>query len=315
MTKPRLLRAIDQPLSILREFVAFRWLKRRHSNSQQHESKSVQELRSFGISFVLGSYNRFPLLVKAIDSIRSHDVPVPFEIIVIDGGSTDGTMEWLSGQKDIISIIQHNHGEFRGRPVERRSWGYFMNLGFKIAQGKFILMMSDDCVLLPNAVTCAMARIRELERQNHNIVGVAFYFRNWPLEKDYYVQKTLGGKLMVNHGLFLKTAIESVGWADEERYIFYKADSDLCLKLWQAGYTIVDAPGAFVEHYVDPSETLRVSNNTTLGYDRKTYLRRWGSQFSVQDCGRVTISFDDPSHTAEKTFGDLSAAPVSRQVC
>lgn len=309
MTKQRLLKAIDQPLRALREFVAFRWLQQRQSRSQQYESKSVHELQSLGISFVLGSYNRFPLLVKAIDSIRSHDVPVPFEMIVIDGGSTDGTMEWLGGQKDIISIIQHNHGEFRGRPVERRSWGYFMNLGFKIAQGRFILMLSDDCVLLPNAVTCAFERIREIERQNHKIGGVAFYFRNWPLEKDYYVQKTLGGKLMVNHGLFLRTAIESVGWADEERYVFYKADGDLCLKLWQAGYIIVDAPGAFVEHCVDPSEPIRAANNTTLGYDRKAYLRRWSDQFSLKDIGRVTISYNDASNTAEKTFGDLSAEP------
>ena len=78
---------------------------------------------------------------------------------------------------------------------------------------------------------------------------MAFYYRNWPQERNYYVQRTFGGKLMVNHGLFARSALEAVGWVDEDRYQFYKADGDVCLKMWQAGYEIEDCPGAFVEHF------------------------------------------------------------------
>ena len=31
------------------------------------------------------------------------------EIIVIDGGSTDGTCDWLAKQRDILTIIQPNY--------------------------------------------------------------------------------------------------------------------------------------------------------------------------------------------------------------
>ena len=103
------------------------------------------------ISVVLGSYNRRPFLEAAIASIRDNGFTLPYEMIVVDGGSTDGSMDWLFRQKDVITIIQHNRGTFRGKPIPRRSWGYFMNLGFKCAQGKYILMMSDDSLLVPGS--------------------------------------------------------------------------------------------------------------------------------------------------------------------
>ncbi|UCF03833.1 MAG: glycosyltransferase, partial [Deltaproteobacteria bacterium] len=60
------------------------------------------------VSVVLGSYNRKRFLKAAIQSIRNNEILVPYEIIVVDGGSTDGSLSWLSKQKDIITILQHN---------------------------------------------------------------------------------------------------------------------------------------------------------------------------------------------------------------
>lgn len=62
------------------------------------------------ISIVLGSYNRLEFIKLAIKSIRNEIINLNSEIIVIDGGSTDVTLNWLLKQKDIITIIQHNRG-------------------------------------------------------------------------------------------------------------------------------------------------------------------------------------------------------------
>lgn len=259
------------------------------------------------VSVVLGSYNRGQLLRHAIESVRDNAAFAKHEIIVIDGGSTDGSPEWLLQQKDVITIVQHNRGEYRGRPIERRSWGYFMNLGFKTAQGKYVLMISDDCILLPDAIERGIEVFEARLASRKKVGGVAFYFRNWPGEREYYVQRTLGGKLMVNHGLFLREALEAVGWADEDNFVFYKADGDLCLRLWQAGYEIIDAPGAFVEHYLDDSESVRVQNNETLEQDKRTYVARW-RRFALlsktkENMGKTCLAFDDPGRTAEQKFG------------
>jgi glycosyltransferase involved in cell wall biosynthesis len=87
---------------------------------------------------VIGSFNRAPFLRLAIESVRRELASLASEIIAVDGGSDDGALPWLIAQKDIITIVQHNRGLWRGKPLERRSWGYFMNLGFKCALRKRI---------------------------------------------------------------------------------------------------------------------------------------------------------------------------------
>jgi glycosyltransferase involved in cell wall biosynthesis len=263
-------------------------------------------------SVVLGTYNRKDLLPLAIESVRANAGFAKYEIIVIDGGSTDGSVEWLTQQKDILLIVQHNRGNFLGKQIERRSWGYFMNLGFKAAQGKYILMISDDCLLLPNAIELGIAALEKQNTMLKKIGGAAFYFRNWPDEQEYYVQRTLGGKLMVNHGLFVRDALEKIGWIDEDSYMFYKADGDLCLRLWNEGFKIIDVPGAFVEHYYDSEEAVRLQNNETLQQDKKTYAARWKSLTLMskekQTMGKLYLSHNDQEHTAKSKFGSLGTS-------
>ena len=235
------------------------------------------------VSVVLGSYNRKRFLKAAIQSIRDNGISVPYEIIVVDGGSTDGSLRWLIKQKDIINIVQHNRGSTKGQPVERRSWGYFMNLGFKCAQGKFIVMISDDTLLVPTSVMNAIDQYKDLTTQGCNIGAVAFQWREWPQEQEYKVGLTLGEKMFVNHGMFVRDALEDVGWIEEELYQFYHSDGDLCLKLWQRGYEVVDCQGAFVEHFRHANSRVRRENLQDQESDWSAYLHRWKGIFYDPD--------------------------------
>jgi GT2 family glycosyltransferase len=276
-----------------------------HPNQRSSLFEGTSIKKDF-ISIVIGSYQRKHLLRRTIESVRDNDIGLPFEMIVVDGGSTDGSIEWLIEQKDIITIVQHNRGEFNGQPIKRRSWGYFMNLCFKAAQGYYVLMLSDDCLLLPDSVNNGIDHYTRLARQGRRIGGIAFYFRNWPVENRYYVRRTLGGKLMVNHGIFLKSALERVNYADEERYSFYKADTDLCLKMWRAGYEIVDCPTSFVEHYYDSGESSRLTNTALLKKDRKACKKKWQGIYYFKNKpdlkGKIYTEKVDDCMTAEKKW-------------
>lgn len=232
------------------------------------------------VSVVVGSYNRKPFLRHTIETIRRSQVDFKIEIIVIDGGSTDGTIHWLSRQKDVVTIIQHNRGQWNGRPVERRSWGYFMNLGFKAAQGELVLMLSDDCLLHSDALRLGVRFYRELRAQGRPVGAVPFYWRNWPEMKSYWIGTIHGGYSYVNHGLYLREALDRVGYVDETNFLFYYADIDLCLKIIHAGYEVVPCRKSFVEHYSHANQAARISNSLSGQRDREAFFAKWHEMFS-----------------------------------
>lgn len=254
------------------------------------------------VSVVLGSLDRLPYLRLALDSLRAELDGMPHEILVVDGGSVDGSIPWLAAQKDVVSIVQHNRGKWRGKPLERRSWGSFMNLAFRAARARFVCMVSDDCLVVPGAIRNGIARFDEAAGRGENPGAVAFYWRNWPEQEKYRVGLALGGKMFVNHGLYAKAALEAVGYAEEERYAFYHADSDLCLKMWEAGYACVDSPASFVEHFAHANPKLRARNSLLQRADWDAYLSRWEGIFYDRvknDVGSwIELGHEDPHGTA-----------------
>jgi GT2 family glycosyltransferase len=253
------------------------------------------------VSAVIGSYNRRRFLEVSIETLREESTRVPMEIIVVDGGSPDGSVEWLTKQKDVVTIVQHNRGEWRGKTIRRRSWGYFMNLAFKAAQGKYILMVSDDSLVVPGAVERGVRYFESLLASGRPVAAMAFYWRNWPEQHEYNVGLGVGGKMFVNHGLYLRERLEEIGWIDEERYLFYHADADLCLRLWRKGYEVVDCPDSFIEHYGHAAPTVRATNFERERQDWENYLAKWRGVFgdpATETTGTwKTLRFVDPTKT------------------
>ena len=63
------------------------------------------------ISVILGSYNRRVFLAAALESVRNNGMDFSYEIIVVDGGSTDGSMKYLQNKRmslPLSSIIAVN---------------------------------------------------------------------------------------------------------------------------------------------------------------------------------------------------------------
>jgi GT2 family glycosyltransferase len=251
------------------------------------------------VSVVIGTLNRRWHLKRAIASVRT-ELPFPeAEIIVVDGGSDDGTLGWLAKRKDVVTIVQHNRGRWQGRPVPRRSWGSFMNLGFKAASAPYICMLSDDCLVVPGAIRNGLER---LEREGEDVGAVAFYWRNWPEQERYWVGRTFGGGVFVNHGLFRRDALASVGYADEEGFHFYHGDGDLILRMKDAGWRCLDSPTSFVEHYAHANPTQRASNLEARDEDWASYKRRW-EHLGIPETDWLELSHHDPHHTARRYWG------------
>ena len=83
--------------------------------------------------------------------------------------------------------------------------------------------------------------------------------------------------------MFLRSALEDVGWIEEDQYQFYHADADLCLKLWQRGYEVVDCPRSFVEHFRHANSKIRKQNMQKQKDDWSAYLDKWNGIFYDPD--------------------------------
>ena len=208
-------------------------------------------------------------------------------------------------QKDVISVIQDNGSELNGKKNDKRSWGSFMNLGFKIARGEYICMISDDCLIVPGSIKNG---IKKFDKDN-KIGAVAFYWRNWPVQKEYWVGTTLGGKMFVNHGLYLRKALEDVDFLDEDTYSFYHGDGDVSLKIWEKGYKVIDSDKSFIEHFFHANKKQRKSNSNKQKKDWENYLKKWTGKFYIKGektGGWIKIQYIDKSKTANIFYKALN---------
>ena len=101
------------------------------------------------ISVVMPVYNTAKYVSDAIYSIVAQTYP-HFEFIIVDDGSTDGTVEIIRkfASKDTrIRLISLPHG----------GWPRAANAGIMLAQGKFIARMDADDVALPERFSIQLA--------------------------------------------------------------------------------------------------------------------------------------------------------------
>jgi len=204
------------------------------------------------ISIVLGSKNRKNLLKATINSIRENGFTGKMEIIVVDGGSTDGTCNWLAQQKDIFTIIQPNYRitDKDGISVLAHSWGNFMNIAFKHAKAPWVVMLSDDLILAKGALNNGFNELNARINNGEKIGGGAFFFREYPRHNFYRIGLLQNNYITINHGFYYKKALQDVNFIDEHNYNFYCADGDLSIRLNERGWKTIALNNAFADHLV-----------------------------------------------------------------
>jgi GT2 family glycosyltransferase len=117
--------------------------------------------------------------------------------------------------------------------------------------------------------------------------------------------------MFVNHGLYVREALEAVGWIDEEAFAFYHADGDIGLRLAEHGYACVQAPDSYIEHYADANPVVRESNLARQQADWAAYSDRWG-RLGAPARDWIDTRHDDPYRTARRYWGPLLTSRTYR---
>ena len=151
-----------------------------------------------------------------------------FEIILIDGGSTDTTQEQIHKNKHLspkkITLLTTHQGR-----------GHQMNTGAAHAQGDILLFLHIDCTIDHNTIPTI-----ENEIQEHNAIGGGMTQQFTPTDHFLTLASNFGNlRSKITHiffgdcGIFIRKDIfEKIGGYDD---LVYLEDVELCKKAKKQG--------------------------------------------------------------------------------
>ncbi len=223
------------------------------------------------VSIIIVNYKSKEKTLACLKSIAEADMDgLLSEIIVVDNNSEDDSAEVIKKIYPKVKIIKSE---------KNLGMGGGNNLGIKAAQAEFILILNPDTIIKKDAIKILHNFIKSDEQ-----IGIAgpkllnpdntlqYSCRRFPKFYTPILRRTFLGKFAKNHldNFLMKDyshkEIKKVDWmlgsclmvrknilnkinnGFDERFFMYFEDTDLCKRVWQAGFKVVYNPQAIVIH-------------------------------------------------------------------
>jgi GT2 family glycosyltransferase len=231
---------------------------------------TAQQAGPVDVSVVIVNWNTEALLRDCLQSIKDQ-TKVPHEVIVIDNASRDGSAAMVQSEfPEAVLIANSDNKGFAGAN----------NQGLKIAQGRTVLLLNPDTIILDGAIDkmlawldrhpgvgCVGCQVLEgpevIQRTcfaDPNFINsliiefglmrlgrvVPFFGRPWYVNWDRRSER----KVDVVSGMFMlvpKPVMDQVGLLDDAFFV-YSEEADWCRRIRKAGYDCVFAPEAQIIH-------------------------------------------------------------------
>ena len=199
------------------------------------------------VSIILVNWNRADDIIDTLTYLQKVHYE-NYEIIVVDNGSTDDSIDRLRGQSGIRLVeLGMNCGPAKGR-----------NAGAKVANGPYLFFLDSDAFLANNALNRLVERMEE--DSGIGIIGcrvINFFSKaidQWIYHQSY---KTHGEKEFDTYsfsaaGAIVRTSVfKLVGGFWEDLFI-YNEEVDLSIRVIREGSRVIYSPDANVYHRVSP---------------------------------------------------------------
>jgi GT2 family glycosyltransferase len=228
------------------------------------------------LSIVILCWNDLKVISDCLASIYARKHSMEFEVIVSDNGSTDGSIEFIRKQFPLVRLIE-NGANLR--------FAKGNNVGIRASRGEYVLILNPDTIIHEASLEALVAfadkhpeagafgcRVLNadgtyqgciwpfptLRSEWFRALGLRSlaYFSEW-FHPGAYVrwrgetERTIGwpaGCCILARGELLKR----IGGFDEQFFYCYE-DTDLCKRIWDAGYSILYTPEVSITHLVGQS--------------------------------------------------------------
>lgn len=257
------------------------------------------------VSIIIVAWNVRELLYNCIKSVYEQTEGISFEIIYVDNASEDGSFEMVRKEFPEARIIQNevNEGFIKAN-----------NQAIEIAEGRYVLLLNSDTIVLGNAVAKTVAVADQ--HKDAAVVGCKVLNSDKSLQRACFMYPSIlnmflsatylykifprsrffGRERMTwwdfndvrevetvcgCYSLVRKEAIDEVGVMDPT-YFVYGDDPDWCYRFKKYGWRIMFTPGAEIVH---------LGGQTTKQMSREFKWQLYGSILIFMRLHRSKVSF------------------------
>jgi len=224
-------------------------------------NSGFKEMSNPSFSIVINTMNRGAFLKQTLESFRWLKYAGDFEVITVNGPSTDNSDEVI---RSWLPAIRAARCEVANLSVSR-------NIGICMAQGDVVVFIDDDAIPEPEWLTqlaepYADPAVGAVGGLVFNYTGYDFQYKYCLVDRFGNADLSVAGPtphlcfpksyrfphLLGCNSSFRRSALLDIGGFDEE-YDYFLDETDVCLRIIDAGYVIAQQPYAYVHHKVAPS--------------------------------------------------------------
>ncbi len=228
------------------------------------------------VSIIILNWNGKKNVIRCLRSFQKITY-THVEIIVVDNNSSDGSPELIKKKFPHVRLITNN-----------KNYGYSggNNIGIRASKGKYVFILNNDTEVEKNFLQQLVKRCESdttigciqpklVYATDHNLLNAVGSFLTSSGFLYHYGYRKLSSKAQYNRSLRIysakgaamlirKSALSKVGLFDEDFFIYFE-ETDLCHRLWLAGYTVVYEPTSVIYHW-EAIDTHKQMQEFTITY-------------------------------------------------
>jgi GT2 family glycosyltransferase len=222
------------------------------------------------VSIIIAVYRQVDYTKLCVKSIQEY-TDIPYELIVVDNGSKDGTADFL---KTVDARVITN--------AENKGCAVAWNQGIKSATGPYICIINNDTVVTPGWLS---GLTEFMEKRGYHIVSPAvvegpLYYDLYPYAADYTKKCMFLKRHLANACCMLikREVFERVGLFDEQFIYGGYEDIDFFWRCKQAGLSMATTGASLIHHFSmkTQNEIKKTDHFDYDGYNKERFYKKWG---------------------------------------